>query len=215
MNIGFALILGESLFEAIIQMENQIHSQAKFHNSLSNENNLPHTTIFQGCFSDYVPYVAIAKQLASYYKKEVESYRKETGLNYCPTFSFVDYVEKGWYFYECIKNSVLQNLHDFTCTKVKPYLVLKPERMEQDTSFLSPMQIQGLEKYGYIYSGEAFRPHVTIGRADGFDETILKILNVKSESLPKQVPFTRLTVYEMGPDGTHKNTLFEIELLKK
>lgn len=204
MNIGFALIVGSPLLEEIIKLENGVHDQAGFYNTLGPQHCMPHTTIFQGTFVDDVPYIEIADEIANYYRRNIK--------NFIPTFTRIVYVPSGWYFYECEKKPSLQLLHNYTCKCIKPFLALDSARMSRDLSYLTMDQIKGIEEYGYRYSGNAFYPHITIGRRSGEDIQILRALNSGLEKLTKNVPFTRLTVYQMGPNGTHLNTLHEIIL---
>jgi hypothetical protein len=204
MNIGFALIVGSPLFEEIIELENNIHNEAGFYNQLGMTHNLPHTTIFQGSFTDEVPYTSIASDLVNYYKKYIKQ---------CiPVFNQMVYIPEGWYFYKCNRTHELQLLHNYTCRKVRPYLLLDPNRLDRNVSLLSEDQIQGIKKYGYRYAGPAFCPHITIGRTDSEKPSLLVSLNTASKGLSTQIPFKRLTVYQMGPNGTHLNTLFEASL---
>lgn len=204
LNIGFALIVGSPLFEEIIELENSIHNEAGFFNQLGNTHNIPHTTIFQGSFTDNVPYSSIASELVTYYKKHIKQCT--------PDFNQMVYVPEGWYFYKCFKTRELQLLHNYACRKVKPFLYLDPNRLNRNISSLSGEQIKGIKKYGYRYAATAFFPHITIGRAAGENPSLLKSLNTASIGLSSQIPFKRLTVYEMGPNGTHLNTLFEATL---
>mgnify|MGYP002869736774 FL=1 len=204
MNIGFALIVGSPLFEEIIELENNIHNEAGFYNQLGETHNIPHTTVFQGTFIDEVPYTFIASELATYYKRYIRQ---------CvPEFNQMIYVPDGWYFYKCNKTHELQLLHNYTCRKVRPYIVLDPNRLDRNVSSLSKNQIIGIKKYGYRYAASAFFPHITIGRTEGENPSLLKSLDTASKGLSRKIPFTRLTVYQMGPNGTHLNTLFEASL---
>lgn len=205
MNIGFALITNSPFFDKIIEMENKYHDTAGFHNTLGSENNLPHITIFQGTMSEYINYQKIANQLAIKYK----SICSENTLD----FNDVVYVPEGWYFYECQTTEVLTQLHNCCLSLVKDYIVLNPNRLERNLSALTNDQISGIRDYGYRYAGKAFYPHITIGRTSSKkDEALLREFKSAFHSFTKTTSIRRITVYEMGPDGTHASTLYEVNL---
>lgn len=60
---------------------------------------------------------------------------------------------------------------------------------------------------------EAFLPHITIGRSVSKEQDIImQLLTTKFQELPRDVEIERLTVYRMGENGVHAETLDEIWL---
>lgn len=205
MNIGFALITSSSFLNKLINIENKVHDKYDFQNKLGLTTNLPHITIFQGSFVENTNYSLILKNIKEYYINNT--------TNHTLSFDKVVYVPHGWYFYICKKAKELQNLHMFTLNLCKDYLSLQPDRMNINLNNLTKEQINGMKKYGYRYSENAFYPHITLGRNNnGCNESIIKELNDKLSLLNTTVPIDKITVYRMGENGTHAETLDEIAI---
>lgn len=64
--------------------------------------------------------------------------------------------------------------------------------------------------YGYKYGGNAYKPHITIGRTkeDKQNDNTLKALE-NANLAPNIAPVVMVTVYKMDPDGTHQKTLYK------
>lgn len=202
MNIGFALVTGNPFFEGIVDLENEIHVTCGFHNRLERKNNIPHTTIFQGSFEDNTDYSAILRDIREYYVSNSTDLKLH--------FQGVQYVPQGWYFYMCQKTEELKRLHCFTLGRCKEYIALSPGRMNRNMYYLTKDQISGIENYGYRYSANAYAPHITMGRNDGeMKEDQVAMLNKKLSSLLADPVVERITVYRMGEDGMHAETLDE------
>lgn len=203
MNVGFALVTGNPFFDNIVDLENEVHEICGFHNRLERKNNIPHTTIFQGSFEEHTDYSAVLRDIREYYVSNSADMKLH--------FQEVQYVPHGWYFYMCQKTEELERLHCFTLGRCKEYIVLSPDRMNRNMNDLTQDQILGIEKYGYRYSANAFSPHITLGRNDeGINEEIIVMLNKKLSSLEANPVVERITVYRMGKDGMHAETLDEV-----
>lgn len=86
-----------------------------------------------------------------------------------------------------------------------------PDRININLGDLTEEQIAGIDRYGYRYSEKAFYPHITIGRNDEEkNDKILELLNEKLSEIPQNAKIERMTVYKMGKDGMHEETLAEI-----
>lgn len=206
MNIGFALITAPPFFNKFVEIENELHAECNFHNELGEINNIPHTTIFQGSFSEGTDYIMISEKIAKKYR--------EISTQMQLSFNQVLYVPDGWYFYMCEKNEILQTLHDYTLELCVNNIVLDENRLKRDLSKLPENQKEGILKYGYRYSGSAFSPHITIGRTNETEanSNTINLLSNNLNKLSKTVPVKRITVYKMGTDGMHAETLHEIIL---
>lgn len=124
------------------------------------------------------------------------------------------YIPEGWYFYTCKKTTELQSLHNFTLELCKKDIVLEPDRMTRDIVHLPKNQIEAIKKYGYRYSEDAFFPHITIGRSYSENrEEIVSLLETKVANLPKNAKIERLTIYKMGMNGMHAETLAEVKFI--
>lgn len=205
MNIGFALVTGNPFFERIVKLENEVHETCGFHNKLQLVENIPHTTLFQGSFEDDTDYSTIVRDIRDFFMSNSEDLKLH--------FKRVVYVPHGWYFYTCQNTDELQRLHIYTLGLCKEHIILQPGRMDRKMNGLTDAQIEGIERYGYRYSAKAFLPHITIGRNDDdCREDVLETLNGRLSELDSDVPIERITVYRMGEDGMHSETLDEVVL---
>ena len=204
MKIGFALITSSPFFYNIIAIENKINKEAAFFDTLGSNVNIPHTTIFQGDMRNDIDYKNIANDIAEIFNELIPN--KKIAFN-----DFV-YVPDGWYFLECVKTDMLQNLHQFTLENVKKYIILDPNRLSRNIKSLSKIEIDAIKEYGYRYAGDAFYPHITIGRSCCKSEKILDFLNAQKEMLSNSASISGITVYAMGNNGTHHKTLYEVIL---
>lgn len=203
MKIGFALITAPPIFEKIVEIENALHNTVNFHNKLELVNNIPHTTLFQGTFRDDTNYITIAETIADYYKTKC--------ADHCLHFESVKYIPQGWYFYTCKITNELKALHEVTLSNSKEYILLDPQRLNRNISGLTKAQIKGITDYGYRYSADAFFPHITLGRtSENMRAQIISLFSNELDKIEKDVPIGKLTVYEMGVDGMHAKTLYEI-----
>lgn len=205
MKIGFALITKAPFFNEIVRIENEVHDICGFMNKLGLVKNIPHTTLFQGSFSEQVDYKSILKEIKKYFCDSNQDKKLH--------FDEVIYVPEGWYFYACKKTDRLQELHNMTLELCKKDIVLEADRLANRFLNLPQIQIDGIAKYGYRYSEEAFLPHITIGRSVSKEQDIImQLLTTKFQELPRDVEIERLTVYRMGENGVHAETLDEIWL---
>lgn len=200
MKIGFAILVSDPLFGGVIDIENAFHDRAGFFDRLSQDGNLPHTTLFQGEMRDDINFEVVADAIENHIVH---------GSQRTMQFTHISYVPEGWYFLDCVKTQFLTELHMLTLEMVKPFIILDENRMKRNTSSMPQNQIYALEKYGYRYSETAFYPHITIGRNNGCDEVLLNDLNESFQKLNLCVPMKYVTVYKMGNNGTHSQTLYK------
>lgn len=205
MKIGFALITENPFLEHIVKTENELSLKHHFLSDLGIEHNLPHTTLFQENFRDDLLYEDALFWIARECKK--------LGIADLE-FADVRYIPDGWYFWCCNKTDKLQILHDFVLSVISDYIILDPDRMEKCAKGLTEKQMHGLSKYGYIYSREAFFPHITLARTSEHkeDKQIIADFNDNLLSVGKTAKIQKLTVYKMGDNGVHEDTLAEVRL---
>ena len=207
MRIGFAIIVEKNFIDQIVALEHEFHESANFYDFLGTKYNLPHTTLFQGEMRDEIDYQGIANDIVRKYI--------ELSTNLTLHFTRIKYVPKGWYFLLCQKSKELLTLHDFVLKKVEPYIILPEDRLKRDYNDLSKAQREAILNFNYRYAGEAYYPHITIGRSEDKNDLILHKMNTSVSALNLSPSVDRITVYSMGRNGTHQNTLYEVKLPRK
>jgi 2'-5' RNA ligase len=201
MKIGFAIITEDRFVNRIVALEHEFHDKAHFFNTLGLVRNLPHITLFQGEMKEDINYFEIADYIADKSAKLFISRNLR--------FKDIKYVPHGWYFLMCKKSKELFTLHNLVLNKVKSFVVLPDDRMERITEEMPIVQREAIREYNYRYAGEAFCPHITIGRSDSKNEMILDEMNFAITQIDKVALVDRITVYKMGANGTHEETLYE------
>lgn len=204
MKIGFALITEQAFLEDVVCLEQSFHDRAGFADRLGTVGNLPHITVFQGDFDPETDYRMLADGVADDFLRLFPDRRVE--------FRGVEYISKGWYFLICDKTDAFVELHSSLLDKIRPFINVTPFIATDQVDDLSEEQELGIRNYGYRYAGQAYYPHITLGRSSGFDSEVLKEINDNLNGMPDWATISRITVYRMGNNGTHSETLYEIEL---
>ena len=204
MKIGFAIITEDSFVSQIVALEHEFHEKACFYDTLGVKNNIPHTTIFQGEMKNNINYLEIADFIANEYNKIIRSKHIH--------FTDVEYVSHGWYFLMCEKTKELSALHNLVLDKVSPFIILPKDRLNRITENMPEVQRNAIRDYNYRYAGDAFCPHITIGRSSKQNNIVLSKLNEAIKRLDLSPHVDKITVYKMGANGTHENTLYEVKI---
>lgn len=204
MRIGFALVTDDEFLRQIVEISNEVGRRHAFLDELGLQHNLPHTTLYQGYFADDYNYRAALDNIAALCRQDGVTTME---------FTDVQYVNLGWYFYVCNETDAIMQLHNDALDLIEQDIVLDPIRLQRDISVLPQDQQEGILRYGYRYARTAFMPHITLGRTrEEEDPAIMQELTDRLHAISRNSRIQRLTVYEMGPNGTHKSTLAEIRL---
>ncbi|WP_028777748.1 hypothetical protein [Shimazuella kribbensis] len=206
MNIGFALIPNPLFLEQVIEVQSKIKQKYSLEPSFSMETNLPHVTILQGNFQEELDYEKAA-QILSQQIEDIDI-----------SLTFTDFIHKGlgWFFLLCQKEPWLLSLHQTACTLLIDDMVVTEEtKQADDLMYLSPLEKYNHLTYSYRYMGEAYLPHITLGRyiTKSHTEILLDIQEIwQKYSISPLQSMDRLTVYKMGVNGAHAKTLWETKL---
>jgi hypothetical protein len=204
--IGFALIPNQLFLEQLIEMQLKINQKYSLQPSFSMEANLPHVTIVQGNFQEELDY----KKTAHLLSQQIES------VDVSLSFTDFIYKELGWFFLLCQKDRWLLDLHQTACNLlIEDMVVTEESKQADDLLFLSPLERHNHLTYSYRYMGEAYLPHITLGRyiTEIHAEVLHDFQNIwQKYSISALQSMERLTVYKMGLNGAHAKTLWEIKL---
>jgi 2'-5' RNA ligase len=205
LKVGFALVPCVRDIELLIELQQQITSQYDLRPILSDSVNLPHLTIFQGTFESSLPYKDLLLRLRE----------QAIGLRVSWQLSCGQVVHQpvGWYFLLVQAACELLALHAQLLDWCKPYIVLGDPKDPGYLSAMSAGEQKSFLTYGYRYAAECYMPHVTLGRLQS--SSVDKVLNVangyrNSLSNLTAINFDRLTVYTMGENGSHSETLASV-----
>lgn len=202
MKIGFALIPSNPILTTLITTQNHLVPSCHFQDNLDANQNLPHLTLFQGDMRDNIPYRTIADSLFEQYENEPFLLRTKS----------IKYVPQGWYFLMLKSNSDLTLLHYSCVYFCYSYLTFSDQKEQLDhlqQDQLTKQQIHSILNYSYRYVGNAYAPHITIGRnVEEYPPILLTQCQSAFQSFPTSFYPGQLTVYQMGDNGAYEETLY-------
>lgn len=197
--LGVALLPSADHLLTAIQLQEEIGGEYQLHPALAADGNLPHVTVFQGPFSDSLdPETVLEKVGRSMALKEVRL--ATVGIVYQPT---------GWVFLSLAKPPLMVGLQQAALDVLDSHLDREAFDTAKDTTRFSESERASFAQYGYRYTGDAYAPHITLGRAE--EQIAQEVVRTASEraSIPTDWMFDRLSVYVMGEHGAHAQTLAE------
>ncbi|MFD0165408.1 2'-5' RNA ligase family protein [Streptomyces decoyicus] len=197
--LGVALLPSADHLLSAIQLQEEIGGEHRLHPALAADGNLPHVTVFQGPFSDSLdPETVLEKVGRSTALKEIRL--ATVGIVYQPT---------GWVFLSLAKPPLMVGLQQAALDVLDSHLDRAAFDTAKDTTRFSESERASFAQYGYRYTGDAYAPHITLGRAE--ERIARDVVRTASErtSIPAAWVFDRLSVYVMGDHGAHAQTLAE------
>ena len=203
--IGLALILDPAAIKQIIACQQAMRQIYPLAPVLSTEQNLPHITLIQGRFRSSELFFDLLEKLKDY----LQSNKYPVGL----TFSELYYRDGGWYYCLLKAAEILKAAHDFVFLSLKDNFVVLEEDREIGKANVSELVRKNWYDYGYGYIGDAFHPHITLGRTSDLDrcadeDKLREIFN--SYLAGYQCNIQSLTIYKLGENGCHALTLDSI-----
>ncbi|MFG2560299.1 2'-5' RNA ligase family protein [Streptomyces sp. NPDC048496] len=198
--LGVALLPSAEHTRSAIQLQTDVGEEHRLQPPLSPDGNLPHVTVFQGPFLDSLTPERELAAIADSMSLPEEIRLASTGIVYQPT---------GWVFLSLERPRLLSELQAAVLSVLAPHLDRAAFDTSKDTSRFSPDERASFAEYGYRYTGDAYAPHITLGRAE--EDIALKLVGSAPErtSVQKEWTFDRLTFYVMGEHGAHAEKLVE------
>jgi 2'-5' RNA ligase len=203
MNIGFAFIPEKTFLKKLVEYQNKITGEYNLKPVLSLENNLPHITIIQGSFVEDFDYKYYLELLFNLFRES----KNDSNLK----FDRVQYEDIGWYFLMIQNPEFIKNIHNEFFENVKFHMCNKLNTPENTINYLNETQKQYYLNYSYRYLLDQYIPHVTLFRDESLNrEGFLNKLNTEMKFIFDEITkVERLTVYKMGENGSHSETLLE------
>lgn len=207
MKVGIAMVPSAETIESLVELQKQVMPICSLRPILGTEHNLPHITLLQGRFRHNINWVGLISDLRDRCREAKYSLEfKVAGLEYKPP---------GWYFLSLTPNGIFSEAHRFVFERLKTLMFLTQEEREKDTSDYTTLEKYNYLTYGYRYIGDTFYPHITLGRSLGKsrcgDEASL-IRRVESLTSNLIGTIQKITLYEMGENGSHAAILYYLEI---
>ena len=194
---GFALLPKVDVQKEIISFR-QRYSDAFFGPMISLSENLPHISILQCPFNAKTPVEKIIKNANKQFQKPI--ILKWDKLIYQPV---------GWVFANVQKNDVISSIQAYLLNESGAYIDQFSIDRSKSTKGYTEKEVEYYFKYGYRYIGDAYKPHVTIGRIDEATEIPeIAITDFNNHFAGLNVEFDRIAYYEAGEFGVAKRILF-------
>ncbi|WP_327191207.1 2'-5' RNA ligase family protein [Streptomyces xinghaiensis] len=201
--LGVALLPRADHLLAAVRPQRDIGGEVSLRPRLEPDGNLPHVTVFQGPFTDSLDPAEALESIAT--AAAGNGLRGEVSLS----TTNVVYQPTGWLFLALERPPLLEALQEAALAALDRHLDRTAFDRDKDTSRFTDDERASYERYGYRYTGPAYAPHVTLGRAE--ENTALELVRTARDraGLPKEMVFDRLSFYVMGEHGAHAETLLE------
>lgn len=191
---GFALLPSVAVQQEVIDFQ-QRHLDELNGPVLGLDTNLPHTSVLQHPYVqgvDYAPYLGLAESA-------IEA-----------TWTDCYYQPVGWLFAGVQSNPAMRRLQDRLLEATKRHIDTTQIDQRADLSKLTKLEAQNYQAYGYRYVGDAYRPHVTIGRAsdDRGDLSPELKRDFQKTFSGKSFSYDRIAFYEAGEFGSLKRVVY-------
>jgi len=165
---------------------------------LSLSENLPHISILQCPFSENIPIKNIIENANSHFQLPITLMWEN--LIYQPV---------GWVFANVQKNPILFSLQSYLLKQSGKFINRSSIDTDKSIKGYTKEETDNYFQYGYRYIGEAYKPHITIGRIDESIEIPLSaVLDFNNNFSEQEVRFDRIAYYEAGVFGVAKRIIF-------
>ncbi|MFE4020272.1 2'-5' RNA ligase family protein [Streptomyces sp. NPDC059101] len=198
--LGIALLPDAAHLKAAIGLQRELGGEHPLRPPLTPDGNLPHVTVFQGPFTDALDPKTELEKLGDSVPLPGALRLAARGIVYQPT---------GWVFLSLERPGLLMSLQEAALAALDGRLDREAFDRTKDTSRFSEPERASFARYGYRYTGEAYAPHITLGRAE--EDVARELVRTAPEraAVPAEWVFDRLSFYVMGEHGAHAETLAE------
>lgn len=198
--LGIALLPSAGHRTTAIHLQREVGGDHVLRPPLSPEGNLPHVTVFQGPFLDSLDPAAELDRIVAAVDTPERIVLASHGVVHQPT---------GWVFLSLERPSLLERIQQATLKVLEPYLDRAAFDPSKDVSRFTPDERESFERYGYRYTGPAYAPHITLGRAEEAVAVELVRSTPERVDVPGTWVFDRFSFYVMGENGAHAEILEE------
>ncbi|MGW6634683.1 2'-5' RNA ligase family protein [Streptomyces cyaneofuscatus] len=199
--LGVALLPRADHTRVAIRLQQSLGGGRPLQPPLSEDGNLPHLTVFQGPFEDRLDPDRELVRIKAALSLPDQLSLASAGIVHQPT---------GWLFMSVERPALLAKLQEVVLDGLAPRLDRQAFDTSKDVSRFTEPERASFARYGYRYTGEAYAPHITLGRTD--EATALELVRTAPERtrVPAEWIFDRLSFYVMGEHGAHAEKLAEL-----
>lgn len=206
--LGMALVPRADYIDAAVALQRRVGAGEQLVPELSAAGNLPHVTVYQGPLQDSVDLEEILAAL-----------KGDLGLTSPITVSATEilYLPTGWIFLGLERAAVLEKLQVAALAALEGGIDRAAIENSTEAEGYAGAARENFYRYGYRFVGEAFLPHITLGRLEGESFAAMEAMAsspVGLEADENDWVFDRMTFYEIGDHGAHAVKLAEVRLGK-
>lgn len=196
--LGIALLPSRDVLRGLVTLQGVLRQELPLQPVLGHKRNLPHVTLIQGRVADAASFCAAAAAVA-----DALAGRAAPLLRFGP----VQYQARGWLFLPVERTPDLFALHRKAFGHLSAHLLPPPPGA--DLGGYTALERANQLTYGYRYVGDAFNPHVTLGRnLEQAEAALPRVLSLTAEqALPCTCAVAAVSVYVVGPEGAHDESL--------
>lgn len=198
--LGVALLPRADHLRSAIRLQQTLGGGRPLRPVLSEDGNLPHLTVFQGPFHDALDPGRELAGIAASVSLPGELTLASVGVVHQPA---------GWLFMSVERPALMEKLQRSVLDALVHRLDRAAFGSSTDMSRFTEAERTSFAEYGYRYTGDAYAPHITLGRTD--EEAAAELARTAHERtrVPAAWTFDRLSCYVMGEHGAHARQLAE------
>ena len=117
----------------------------------------------------------------------------------------ISFVKPAWWFLDIELSPDLRNMHTALFNMLGAELSGPVSPDQNRISHFTPLERKNFLNYGYRFIGDAYNPHVTLGRSptpDIDEKSILDALDANLKSMPSVLTFNKVLLFSLGQNGT-------------
>lgn len=201
--LGVALLPRGDWLRAAVGIQRDVGGEHALRPPLRCEGNLPHVTLFQGPLTDALSPERELRRVTRSLSLPAEIHLACAGLVQRPN---------GWVFLAMERSPLLEEVQRAVLTVLDPYVDRDAIDPAWDTSGYTETERASRARYGYRYTGDAYAPHITLGRTD--EDIAGELVRTAHEraTVPRSWVFDRMSFYAIGELGSHAETLADTPL---
>lgn len=201
MTKGIALIPNSSFINFFISLQKILRTFCPITPILGRKQNLPHLTLLQGI-------KGTDDEIRDKFYKLINDSTIQKRINI--EFGEIKYYVGNWIFWLLKKEDNIINLHNKTFELFKNHLYPPIKYDKKYIANYSEIEMNNFLQYDYRFIGNAYLPHITLGRlkCKNIEEIQLQIRKfIFDKGIDLKQQFEYLTLYSVGKDGSHEITL--------
>lgn len=199
MRVGIALVPNPELQMGAITLRSTLEFVGLKGPELGLSENLPHVSLLQFDLAEVDQATSIIEQIHKRGRPLIAGSKL--------VFDRVVFHPPDWIFWCCERQEWLSEIQQVALSVCRPFMHQGAQHARR-TDEMTTAEQASYREFGYRFVGEAFLPHITLGRLDeGASPTCLERVDPAVLRFASTGSSAQITVYEVGPGGAHVRSL--------